>query len=325
MRCALAASPLLFALGCVPLDNPVYLPEEVVFVETLVGDWEATDPGRQDNAQWSYWVAKGQDNAFHVRVDEDKTHYVVHLFSLGGHYFADALPVTEPNGRMLWKVSLLGDQLELYCFNPGWLSRLVAKEPNAIAHKLGNNGGVDRLTASTKDLRAFARRHVEDPQAVIKARRLKAGKDLPVADTGFGSKKHRTADYWYEVCMTCRSTRLGTDGSTRENLVEELRRITGALEVLPAVKGVDAEALECGKQALTVYQALLRHVEGCKDVSAKLIEAFHWTAPTDRLDTVLQLVDDKALQGEIKVTLDLFKHARTSLEKRYEVKLMGLQ
>src|SRR5262245_12278269 len=314
MRRSLVALPLLLALGCVPSDKPYYLPNEVLFIDALVGDWQATDPGNARNNPQDYTIKKIGGKSYKVSTGKDNN-YEVRVFRLEDHYFADVVPTTEPNLHLLYKVALVGDHLELYFYDPEWMKRLLDKDPKAIAHERKKDDIV--LTAPTKDLRAFALKYVEDARAFGKPLRLSSRGGIPVAESGFGDKKHRTLDYWYEVGITAR-------GAYSDGVVKELTRITAELEGL-STKGVDAEAVECGKQAAATYKALLKHVEGLKTVSHKFHRAFERDGDTDRLGAVKALIDDKDLREQIDNTIALFEKTRETLAKRHGAKLMGIR
>jgi hypothetical protein len=256
----------------------------------------------------------------------DRKRSVVHLFRLGHHCFLDqTLSDNGKQSHLVYKVSVIDDRLTWWTLDPDWMHRLLKKDQKAIAHETTGGGPSDiLLTAPSKDVRAFVLKYVEDPHAFGNIVRVERGKELPIADEGFTSKKQRTLDAWYDVCMTCRSMLLGDDPQPTAMVVKELERIAGELEKLSAAKGVDAEARECGKQAAGLYKAIAAYVKD-HDGPQKLVEVFHRVSSTDRFGSAMALIDDKALKDQIAKTIEQFEKARAALEKRHGVKLMGIR
>src|SRR5947209_1471229 len=203
----LVALALLPALGCVPSKNPFYLPEDALFVQALMGEWHGVQLGERNPEAQKYTFAKGEAKTF-LWKPESGEETVSQLFRLGGHYYLDLIiEEGDKPAHMLFKASLVGNRLELSIIDPSWLGRLLHKDPKLLAHEpVEGKQQVKLLTAPTEHLRAFVAKYAEDPNAFGKFMRLTATADLPVAREGFGSRAHRTADYWYEVCMTARST-----------------------------------------------------------------------------------------------------------------------
>jgi hypothetical protein len=327
MRRTFIFVPLLFIAGCVPSKNPYYLPEDAVFVEALLGEWQGFELlGSDREAKW-FAFEKG-DGKTMMMTDKDEKRYPSQLFRLGNHYFIDQI-TKDDSGKewhVLFKVSFVGDRMEWWTLDPQWLARLLRADSKAIGHeRSGDNTSDIALTAPTKDLQAFVLKYAEDPSAFLKFVRFSRAKEMPVANEGFASKKQRTADYWYEVCMTMRSTQLTESPVSRDDLLKELQRIASELENLPRDKGIDAEAMECGQEAAVTFRRLVKYVDARTEVAPGLIAAFRRDANTDRLVTAKESVEDRELRLQIAATIDLFNRARETLSRRHGVKLMGIR
>jgi hypothetical protein len=84
--------------GCVPVDslNPLYTDKEIVFDESLLGEW--VGPDASDTGSMKF-VKEGKDAYLIVMMDNDgpngepkSTFYDAHLLSLSGQKFLDVLP-----------------------------------------------------------------------------------------------------------------------------------------------------------------------------------------------------------------------------------------
>jgi len=327
MRRTIVFVPLLFLAGCVPSKNPFYLPEDAVFVKALLGEWNGVELLGSDREAQQFGFEKG-DGKTMIMTDKDGKRYPTQLFRLGNHYFIDQI-AREDSGKewhVLFEVSLVGDRMEWWTLDPQWLARLLRNDPKAIAHERPDNNSSDiALTAQTKDLQAFVMKYGEDPSAFLKLRRFSRTTETPMAKEGFGSKTQRTADYWYEVCMTVRSTQMTESPATRDDLLKELQRIATELESLPRDKEIDAKAVECGQEAATTFRRLVKYVDTRTDVEPGLIAAFRRDANTDRLGAAKELVEDRELRLQIAATIELFNTARETLSTRHGVKLMGIR
>jgi len=80
--------------GCVPVDslNPLYTDKDVVFDESLLGEWTGTDPSETGGMKF---IKQGNDAYAIVMSDTDangepkNTFYDAHLLNIGGQKFLD--------------------------------------------------------------------------------------------------------------------------------------------------------------------------------------------------------------------------------------------
>ncbi len=89
---------LALLTGCVPVDslNPLYTDKDIVFDESLLGEWVGPDAGETGGMKF---VKEGKDAYVIVMTDRDgpkgeqkSTFYDAHLLNLSGQRFFDVLP-----------------------------------------------------------------------------------------------------------------------------------------------------------------------------------------------------------------------------------------
>ncbi|HTJ00916.1 MAG TPA: hypothetical protein VL527_18685 [Dongiaceae bacterium] len=170
LMAALGVATLLGA--CIPSVNQFYADKDVVFDSNLVGKWQVTDKADQPET-WNF--AAGDAKAYQLTVtDKDgKTgEFNAHLFQLKAERFLDLTP-TQCNyatnqsdlvtmamipGHLLLRVSLSGKELKLAACSYDWLEKYLKAHPEALGHRLVDNGLV--LTAGTPELQKFVLAHL---------------------------------------------------------------------------------------------------------------------------------------------------------------------
>jgi hypothetical protein len=358
MHRSLIVLPLLCALGCVKSKQPFYLPEDAVFSEILLGEWTAQAPpqtrfgiekgevepsrrqvgGELVPTQTRFRIKKGEGKTLVLAAENSTPEGTIQLFRLGDHCFWDLLHSPAENAKerfhTLCKVSLIGDDLFCRSLNPDWLKPLLQRNPKAIAHADAQSSPARiRLTASTKELQAFIGKYIEDPRAFKAAGQLSVAKETAVAEEGFGSRRQRTLDYWYELCMKVRNPEVVRWDANA--LPRALSSVADQLESLVGNKGVDAEAAACAKETAAIFRRtveLEKYFRWDNDLTAKMTVRFLRAAATAPLTAAKELVEDARLkeQGarvveQIDNTIEHLEKARATLSKRYEVKLMELR
>lgn len=88
---------LLCLTGCVPVDslNPLYTDKDVVFDESLLGEWVGTDANEKGGMKFikegnGAYVIVMSDTA--ANGEQKNTFYDAHLLNIGGQKFLDVLP-----------------------------------------------------------------------------------------------------------------------------------------------------------------------------------------------------------------------------------------
>lgn len=170
----LATLTVLLLTACVPSVHPLYTERDLVQDPALVGSW--TNISSSDH--WAFEVAKGKSYQL-VQTDGNGQVAVfnAHLLKLDGVLFLDVqvtdlkggedklneiAQLTLIPGHLFFKVSELGQNLKLTVINPDWLGKLLEKSPKALAHVKTDD--MFALTASTKELQRFFRKHLKNPE-----------------------------------------------------------------------------------------------------------------------------------------------------------------
>ena len=170
----LALAALLFT-GCVVTSvYPFYQAKDVTFDPALLGTWVDTDSDPGDDS----WVFEKIDDRTYkliVANGTEKTEFDARLFKLGDVMFLDWLPRERPDGGVpmhhLVRVDTISPQLTVRLFKSDWLADHLERNPRAVRHiavpKPAGEGGSDEivLTADTKELQRFIRKHLKTADA----------------------------------------------------------------------------------------------------------------------------------------------------------------
>jgi hypothetical protein len=105
----------------------------------------------------------------------EKTEFDTRLFKLGDQLFLDWLPRERPDGGVpvhhLVRVDACSPQLTVRLFSSEWLEDHLEKHPRAIRHLVvpkpvgEDQGGQIVLTADTRELQRFLRKHLRTEAA----------------------------------------------------------------------------------------------------------------------------------------------------------------
>lgn len=161
-----------FFAACVPSVNPFYFDKDVVTDARFAGSW-LEDEDKDQPVIWKFEPTTNQSYACTVTEDKGKTgNFEGHLFKLGADHFLDLTP-TECNyatnqagivgvamipGHLLVRVQFTEKKLKLALCDPDWLKKLLAKNPDAIAHRVVDGSII--LTAETGALQKFVLKHL---------------------------------------------------------------------------------------------------------------------------------------------------------------------
>lgn len=173
----------LLACGCVPSLHALYTEKEIVFDKTLLGTWKQ-DNG---NSTWTFSKAKEKSNQYEVIVelkerDEQgklkmkQSRLVGTLVKLEGKLYLDLYPGKLKSGQFdetgslyayhlipahtFAKISFDKTDLTIQMMKPDWIEKHLKANPDSIRHttlSIPHRRVV--LTAPTKDLQAFVRKH----------------------------------------------------------------------------------------------------------------------------------------------------------------------
>ena len=161
--------------GCVPSLHPLYTPKDVVYDPKLVGVW--ADPNSNDSGTWEFRPAEPNSYTM-VFTDKDKKigSFGVHLVKLDNTLFLDVFP-NDPNMpqngyyqlhllpvHTFMKVDQIEPRLKLRFMDVDKFTKRLEKNPALLKHEIIQQGADKKvvLTASTKELQEFMRKHAND-------------------------------------------------------------------------------------------------------------------------------------------------------------------
>ncbi|MBZ5681725.1 MAG: hypothetical protein LAO24_16635 [Acidobacteriia bacterium] len=148
---------------------------DLTFDQTLVGSWAQVDV----DCVWILSIEAVQQRyeltmapAPDCKTEDKVTHYEAHLVKLDNHHFLDVSPKGDdvcdlclPLHSFLL-VSQEADRLALVPVDHEWLSRALTEKKVSLASLASQElGNAVVLTASTKELKDFARKYADDKAA----------------------------------------------------------------------------------------------------------------------------------------------------------------
>jgi hypothetical protein len=178
--------------GCVPSLHPLYTDKDVVYDPKLVGVW--SDPNSSDTGIWEFRPAEPNTYTM-IFTDKDKKtgSFSVHLAKLNNTLFLDVFP-NDPNmpqngfyqihllpAHTFMKVDQIEPTLKLCFMDVDKFTKRLEKNPTLLKHEILKNGEAKLvLTASTKELQEFMRKHAGDKDVFGEPSNLKR---MPPADS----------------------------------------------------------------------------------------------------------------------------------------------
>ena len=168
--------------ACAPSLHPFFTDKDIVFNESLLGVW------MDDSGATCKFARSGDSHYELLLLDEKPARFEARLFELGGVTFLDLYP--KPLGdeinlypenfapaHSLARVTIGEDSISIAMMQGDWLKRLSDRNHLDLKHE---RIGDDRiaLTASTRDLQAFALKHADNKEAFGEAtvfHRIRAG------------------------------------------------------------------------------------------------------------------------------------------------------
>ena len=161
--------------GCWPKSlHPFYTEKDVITDPKLAGKWLDTEDGKVD-ATWTFTEAENKRYDLVIRDDKDEVYkFDARLFILDGQRYLDLFSQKRDMSIIpahhLLKVTELGSGLQFSTPNFEWLDKWLKENPKALAHlrvmdpENRENRDHDEpvLTAETKDLQSFLRKHKDE-------------------------------------------------------------------------------------------------------------------------------------------------------------------
>ena len=162
--------------GCLVTSvAPFYTINDLVFEQSLVGDWSKAD---EPDEHWRFEKAGATAYQLDYSSGGKKTAVQAHLFKLQGHLFLDLfsseqkeemLPPPIPT-HFLLRVDQLAPTVRMAPMDYEWLKEQLNKEPGALRHLVirGSDNPDDTrvvLTADTSELQKFLLAHLKTEAA----------------------------------------------------------------------------------------------------------------------------------------------------------------
>jgi hypothetical protein len=156
--------------GCfAPALNPFFTNENIVFNETLLGVWI------KDSGEKCLFTKSGENHYELLYVSEATARFEARLIELDGVTFLDLYPkpMSEGNGLLLAnfvpthtiaRVTISKDSISIAMMDGDWLKQLSDQNQLDLAHERLDDEMIV-LTAPTRELQAFALKHVYTKEA----------------------------------------------------------------------------------------------------------------------------------------------------------------
>lgn len=182
----------LLLTACIPSVEPFYHEKDVQFDRQLLGSWVATDDA--DQQVWEFLEDTKTPKAYKLTVmekDNKRGQFSAHLFQLGQDDFLDLVPIDcdfrEDQadlvgfcmfpGHLLVRLTRSESNLKLAFFDFDWLQKQLEANPDALAHRVQGDRAI--LTARTRDLQRFVRKHIRQEGLFGKPAEFKRRNDTP--------------------------------------------------------------------------------------------------------------------------------------------------
>ncbi len=188
---------LLAALlgGCVPVMSlhPLYTEEDVVFEQELVGIW--VDDPKSPKTTWEFSRTEAEEKAYNLVYSDSegkKGSFLVHLVKLENRLFLDVYPNQFPSEQQDWekmkwaynfffsvplhtfiKIDSIEPKLKMRLTDDEKMVELLKEDPNAVKYELVDDKLI--LTASSKELQAFALKYADDSRVFSEEEVLSRG------------------------------------------------------------------------------------------------------------------------------------------------------
>lgn len=153
--------------GCIPSLHPLYTDKELVFEHRLLGTWSQNDQrwefkeGQKEKSYDLTFDDKGEKGKFTARLVKIDKMLFLDLFpkepeiEANDFYKFHLLPV-----HTFLKIEQIDPVLKMRAMNPDKFKEMIEDKPELIRHEVIEDRIV--LTASTKQLQQFMRKHAND-------------------------------------------------------------------------------------------------------------------------------------------------------------------
>lgn len=180
------ASLILFSIsGCVRSLYPLFMEDDLIFKDELLGTWKEKD----GKSTWIFEKSNGMNytlihyaaeyNTPNDKVSEDTARFTAQLGKLGKYIFLDIFP-GKPDTKVkndfynfhllpvhtISRVWFTNDTLKLSMLDNDWLAKMIDKNAYRIKHARLNDQLI--LTASTQELQRLVVKYANNTKAFPK-------------------------------------------------------------------------------------------------------------------------------------------------------------
>ena len=155
--------------GCLYSFYPAYNPDDVIYQQDLLGNWQDQ---KQPEDQWSFQPYG--ENAYEVTIknEGEELAFIGHLFTLGENQFLDFFPKKKEGTtfaselvapyHMIVMMRKQGDGWQVVYLNYDWAQKMIEEKKFEGKYIKVDDGGTEVLTTSTEETRALLKEYVKD-------------------------------------------------------------------------------------------------------------------------------------------------------------------
>lgn len=166
-------SVFLILSGCWILSfHPLYFEDDLIFDDTLLGDWETWEEDQDDVERWTF--LRDKDQSYRLIVTDEhgvEGEFDGHLLRLDDILYLDLFPREPETGNefhyghlvpchSFLRIALESDELRLRIMDSDWLDDRLKDGRIKIEHTRCKDGFI--LTATTKTLQKFIRKYADE-------------------------------------------------------------------------------------------------------------------------------------------------------------------
>jgi hypothetical protein len=183
---------MIFLAGCIASIHPLYTSKDVVFEESLVGEWfEKNNSNRwvfESSGDSAYILTYYENGVFGGDSISTLSKFETILLKLKNQYFLDLypgdndhIPLSSLLSTTLFpvhtfaKLTFTDGEFVVSFFSNEWLQQSISENKLKIAHERANSQII--LTASTTDLQEMVIKNADNTEAFIEPKTLVRSKN----------------------------------------------------------------------------------------------------------------------------------------------------
>jgi len=162
----------LFTHSCIVSLYPLYLENDLIIDDTIIGEWINTD---ELNEKWLF--EKQDEKSYkltHIK-DSSKAIFTAHLLKLEAYYYLDLFPesLSQENDfydmhilrlHSFYRIKIHEEQLSLHMLETDWLSKVKDSVDIKIDMNFRGENHV-LLLSETEKLQSFVKTYADEPGA----------------------------------------------------------------------------------------------------------------------------------------------------------------